>query len=101
MQALGAHGPVDVYLGGPYRAAIEFVRNGDRLRGHLDRFRQGGRYWPLVQNRVYKLHAVVDVRRPGYRVPPAVQVAPLFFMHIPLPCLHAILLLVWHIALFV
>eukprot|EP00878_Enallax_costatus_P027478 GHUV01029595.1.p2 GENE.GHUV01029595.1~~GHUV01029595.1.p2 ORF type:complete len:154 (+),score=31.18 GHUV01029595.1:32-463(+) len=72
-QALGAHGCGHVYIGPPYYTALEFLRNGDRLTEHLQRFKERGQYWPLVEKGVYKHYAVVDVNRPGFQTPPAMQ----------------------------
>jgi len=61
-QLFGAAGYLDLFVGPPWGWGFEFVRDGDKVQEHTDRFQPGGRYYPMVECSLLKAMVVMDMR---------------------------------------
>lgn len=49
------------------KLALELTRDGDRLAEHLERFAEGGKYWPMISSGAVEQWAVLDFVSPGQK----------------------------------
>ena len=61
--------------------AIECVREGNRLQEHIDRFQEGGRYYPSIQSGEIQDYIILDFRKSKPRTARGIMISiPFLFV---------------------